>query len=52
MRVLAGALVAAAAVLTPSTAAGQQPRVHVLEGGPTTVAWGYYWSEAPPVLRI
>ena len=52
MRALTGALVAAAAVLTPSTAAAQQPRVHVLEGGPTTVAWGYYWSEAPPVLRI
>jgi acetamidase/formamidase len=25
---------------------------HVLEAGPGTVAWGYYWSEAPPVLRI
>jgi acetamidase/formamidase len=57
---IAGSLVAtvlvaagmAATVLTPFTAAAQQPRVHVLEGGPTTVAWGYYWSEAPPVLRI
>jgi acetamidase/formamidase len=28
------------------------PTVHVLEGGPTTVAWGHYWSEAPPVLRV
>jgi len=24
----------------------------VLEAGPRTVAWGYYWSEAEPVLRI
>ena len=44
--------VVAASSLMPSAAAAQQPTVHVLEGGPTTVAWGYYWSEAPPVLRI
>ncbi len=25
---------------------------HVLEAGPATVAWGYYWSEATPVLRV
>jgi len=25
---------------------------HVLEAGPATVAWGYYWSEAEPVLRV
>lgn len=57
---MAGSLVAtvllaagmATTVLTPFTAAAQQPRVHVLEGGPTTVARGYYWSEAPLVLRI
>ena len=28
------------------------PTVHVLEAGPSTVAAGYYWSEAPPVLSI
>ena len=28
------------------------PRVHVLEASPSTVAWGYYWSEARPVLRV
>jgi acetamidase/formamidase len=34
--------------------AGQAPapRVHRLEAGPTTVAYGYYWAEAKPVLRI
>jgi hypothetical protein len=46
------ALPTAGTVLTPSGTAAQQPRVHVLEGGPTTVARGYYWSEAPLVLRI
>jgi acetamidase/formamidase len=25
---------------------------HILNPSPTTVAWGYYWSEAPPVLKI
>jgi acetamidase/formamidase len=25
---------------------------HVLEPTPSTVAWGYYWSEAKPVLQV
>lgn len=28
------------------------PRTHRLEATPETVAYGYYWSEAKPVLRI
>ncbi len=28
------------------------PRTHRLEATPSTVAYGYYWSEAPAVLRI
>ena len=28
------------------------PRTHRLEASPETVAYGYYWSEARPVLRI
>src|SRR3954466_5276949 len=28
------------------------PRTHRLEATPKTVAYGYYWSEAPPVLTI
>ena len=28
------------------------PRTHRLEATPGTVAYGYYWSEAKPVLRI
>jgi acetamidase/formamidase len=29
-----------------------QPRTHRLEATPSTVAYGYYWSEAKPALRI
>ncbi len=32
--------------------AAQSPRTHRLEATPSTVAYGYYWSEAKPVLRI
>ena len=35
---------------TPSLASGQT--VHHLPATPTTVAYGYYWSETTPVLRI
>ncbi|HSS77935.1 MAG TPA: acetamidase/formamidase family protein [Thermoanaerobaculia bacterium] len=30
----------------------QKPSIHRLEATPATVAYGYYWSEAKPVLRI
>jgi acetamidase/formamidase len=30
----------------------QGPKTHRLEATPDTVAYGYYWSEAKPVLRI
>jgi acetamidase/formamidase len=30
----------------------QTPRTHRLEATPQTVAYGYYWAEAKPVLRI
>jgi acetamidase/formamidase len=47
----------AARLLVASVAAGltaqaQAPRTHRLEATPSTVAYGYYWSEAKPVLRI
>jgi len=32
--------------------AGSGPRTHRLEATPDTVAYGYYWSEAKPALRI
>ena len=42
------------AVTLPARAPAQarRPTVHRLEAAPATVAYGYYWSEAPPVLRI
>src|SRR5580693_738788 len=33
-------------------AALHPPKTHRLEATPATVAYGYYWSQAPPVLRI
>ena len=32
--------------------AAQAPRTHRLEATPSTVAYGYYWSDAKPALRI
>jgi acetamidase/formamidase len=43
------AVVAAASTLS---AQGGAPRTHRLEATPTTIAYGYYWSAAEPVLRI
>jgi acetamidase/formamidase len=38
--------------LAAASAVAQPPKTHRLEATPATVAYGYYWSEAPPVLRI
>ncbi len=43
-------LALAVLLTTPSLAFSQT--VHHLPATPTTVAYGYYWSEATPVLRI
>jgi acetamidase/formamidase len=32
--------------------AAQGPKTHRLEASPSTVAYGYYWADAKPVLRI
>ena len=45
-------LVPVLATLTIGTFSAQSPRTHRLEATPATVAYGYYWSEAKPVLRI
>ncbi len=42
----------AVAALAAPAGTVQAPRTHRLEATPTTVAYGYYWSEAKPVLRI
>jgi acetamidase/formamidase len=47
VRIIAAVLLAPAAV-----AAAQSPRVHRLEATPATVAYGYYWSEKAPAIRI
>src|ERR1043165_4589611 len=39
------------AVLAASLSA-QSSKTHRLEATPNTVAYGYYWAEAKPVLRI
>ena len=39
-------------ILIPWAATARSPEVHRLEATPATVVYGYYWSEAPPVLRI
>ena len=40
------------AILAPAAAYAGSPHVHRLEATPSTVAYGYYWSEATPVLRM
>ena len=40
------------ALLVPGTVLAQRPRVHQLPVTPETVAWGYYWSQAKPAIRI
>lgn len=32
--------------------AAQAPKIHRLEASPDTVAYGHYWAEAKPVLRV
>ncbi len=38
--------------LAAPNAFAQPPQTHRLEATPATVAYGYYWADAPPVLRI
>jgi acetamidase/formamidase len=42
-------MVAASGVILP---AQRSPRTHRLEATPDTIAYGYYWSEAKPAMRI
>jgi acetamidase/formamidase len=50
MKALAAACIGMAVLSTLANA--KPPRTHRLEASPATVAYGYYWSEAAPVLRI
>jgi acetamidase/formamidase len=38
--------------LAAMSALAHAPKTHRLEATPATVAYGYYWADAPPVLRI
>jgi acetamidase/formamidase len=38
--------------LTAAANASAPAKTHRLEATPATVAYGYYWADAPPVLRI
>src|SRR3954464_14920441 len=49
MRPSASLLIAIVAIVGP---AANAQTVHQLPATPTTVAYGYYWSEAKPALRI
>jgi acetamidase/formamidase len=40
------------APLGAASAFAHPPKTHRLEATPATVAYGYYWADAPPVLRI
>ena len=46
------ACIGGAALASAGAAAAHPPQVHRLEATPSTVAYGYYWAAAPPVLRI
>jgi acetamidase/formamidase len=43
---------AIAALATPLVAQAPRPATHRLEATPATIAYGYYWSEAAPALKI
>ena len=52
MRALAAACIGTAVFVSALVASARPPKTHRLEATPATVAYGYYWSEAAPVLRI
>src|SRR5260221_10437734 len=46
------AIALAALALATFTVRAQSPKTHRLEATPSTVAYGYYWADAKPALRI
>ena len=45
-------LLVGAIVTAPLAGQGHTPKTHRLEATPSSVSYGYYWSEAKPVIRI
>src|ERR1700675_2523275 len=52
MKAFCATLLAALCTLGDLPAQSHKPTTHRLEATPATVAYGYYWSEAKPVLRV
>src|SRR6478736_1500475 len=52
MKALCATLVAVLCALVGVPPQSHKPTTHRLEATPATVAYGYYWSEAKPVLRV
>jgi acetamidase/formamidase len=52
MRHLTVASIGMTVVVSTLAANARPPKTHRLEATPATVAYGYYWSEAAPALRI
>ncbi|HEU4733800.1 MAG TPA: acetamidase/formamidase family protein [Kofleriaceae bacterium] len=52
MRALAAACTGIALLGLTHAASARPPKTHRLEAKPATVAYGYYWSQAAPALRI
>lgn len=46
------AAIVAVVILVATGSSAQAPRTHRLVATPATVAYGYYWSEATPALKI
>ena len=49
---LVAPLILSVLLALPVPAQTAKPKIHRLEAAPNTVAYGYYWSEAKPALRI
>src|SRR5919204_4935087 len=52
MRALAAACLGTAVLVCAFDAGAKPPKTHRLEATPATIAYGYYWSDAKPVLSI
>jgi acetamidase/formamidase len=52
MRTCASTTIAVVALCGALAAQNRAPKTHRLEATPATIAYGYYWAEATPVLRI
>ena len=52
MKAFCTTVTAAVCALGVVSAQSHKPKTHRLEATPATVAYGYYWSEAKPVLRV